>query len=78
MAAKKKKTAKIAKVEKCSCGCADSGNLEEYLLIFVGGLGLVGSFGTTIVFPSYIPVVSYVLILVIGVKKLMDKQAQNC
>jgi len=78
MAAKKKKAVKATKAENCACGCGDNGNLEEYLLIFVAGLGLVGSFGTMIVFPSYVPVVSYVLIGVIGVKKLMDKHDCNC
>lgn len=80
MAGKKRKAAKSVKADscECSCGCeSGTGNLEEYMLIFVAGVGLVNALNM-ISFPYYVPVVLYVLVGVIGVKKLLDKQACGC
>jgi len=78
MAGRKKKAMKKVKVESCSCASGNGmGNLEEYMLIFVAGVGLVNVLNM-IIFPSYVPVVLFVLVGVIGVKKLLDKQACCC
>ena len=78
MAGKKKKAVKKAKADPCGCGCGcGNGNIEEYMLIFVAGVGLVNALGM-IAFPYYVPIVLYVLVGVMGVKKLLDKQACSC
>jgi|GEM_PF-4545741 len=76
MAVKKKKMVKAQ--EECSCGCEGGfENIEPYLLIFIAGVGLVDVLGM-ISFPPYVPVVLFVLAGVLGVKKLIDRQACGC
>ena len=79
MATKKAKKATVKKVESC---CADSApmagipNIQDWLLIFLGGLGLSTALGylSWPGFDSYFPVVWSALVLVIGATNLMNKK----
>ncbi len=83
MATKKAKKAAMKKAEPC---CAESApmagipHIQDWLLIFLGGLGLSTALGYIVWpgFDSYFPVVWSVLVLVIGATNLMNKNAGCC
>jgi hypothetical protein len=79
MAAKKKRKAAVYKEEPCAY-CAPSGgisNLQEWLLIILGGIGLANALGyiNWPGFDAYFPTVFSVLVLVIGIKSAMEKSS---
>lgn len=69
-----KKMKKAAKAAKCDCSsCGPFGKLEMYMLVFLGGLGLVSAFnwiplGSNTILFQY---VWSVLVLVIGFTRLL-------
>jgi hypothetical protein len=81
MAGKKVKraAAKVAKAEECAC-CTPNNYLMETLLIIVGGIGLVNAVGyiNWPGFSAYFPFVWSILVLVIGIKEVMDKGSCTC
>ena len=82
MAAKKAKKMAMKKAEACAC-CAPSGgvsNLQEWLLIILGAIGLARSLNMIDWpgFDSYFLTVFSVLVLVIGIKSAMDKANCSC
>ena len=83
MATKKAKKMAVKKAEPC---CAESSpvagipHIQDWLLIFLGGLGLATTLGyiSWTGFDSYFPVVWSVLVLVIGATNLMNKNVKGC
>lgn len=73
------KKVKKAPAKKAACSCCESGfgNLEEWLLIFLGALGLAQVL-SVIAMPAYFAYVWSVLVLVIGIMKLMNKANCTC
>jgi hypothetical protein len=83
--AKKAKKAAVAmkKGKECSCcsePAAGMANIQDWLLIFLGALGLAYALGyiNWPGFYSYFPYVWSVLVLVIGAKNLMNKNECCC
>jgi len=71
-----KRMKKAAKKEaEYACCTADSGNLEEWLLIVIGGLGFAQALGYLNLTPFYFAYVWSALVLVIGIKKVIDKSS---
>jgi hypothetical protein len=70
-----KKMKKAAKKEAC-CSTGGYDNLEEWLLVILGGLGFAQALGYLNLAPFYFAYVWSALVLVIGIKKVIDKS--NC
>lgn len=62
---------------ECSCSSGYS-NLEEWLLIILGGLGFAQALGYLSLVPFYFAYVWSALVLVIGIKKVIDKSNCTC
>lgn len=77
--AKKRPRYEAASKEERSCGTPGA-NLPDWLLLFVGGFGLVNALGWVSwpMFTSGFNSVWPVLIIVIAIKNLMDKQNCGC
>jgi len=73
-----KKMRKAAKKEEACCCIGGSGNLEEWLLVVLGGLGFAQALGYLPMMPSFFPYVWSSLVLVIGIKKVIDKSSCGC
>ncbi len=72
-----KKMKKAAKKETCCCSGGND-NLEEWLLVILGGLGFAQALGYLNLTPYYFAYVWSALVLVIGVKKIIDKSNCSC
>lgn len=83
MAAKKNKKAVTKKpVSHSPCSCVEEpaaglAHIQDWILILVGGLGLVSALGYLKLqaFDSIFPFVWSTLVIIIGIKNLMNK---NC
>jgi hypothetical protein len=78
MATKKAKKMAAKKEDACACSSPTAGmaNVQDWLLIILGGLGLATALHYIAWpdFDSYFPVVWSVLVLVIGATNLMNKK----
>jgi len=77
--ARKKARYESASKEECSC-CAPGASLPDWLLLLVGGFGLVHALGWADwpVFTSGFNAVWPVLVIVIAAKNLMEKKNCSC
>lgn len=74
----KKMRKSAQKEETCACCSGTAGNLEEWLLVVLGGLGFAQALGYLPMMPAYFAYVWSVLVLVIGIKKVIDKSNCSC
>ena len=72
-----KKAAVKAKPAECACHSSQYGNLEEWLLVILGGLGFAQAVGYIGVLPFFAYVWS-ALVLVIGITKVIEKSNCTC
>ena len=70
-----KKMKKAARKEEACCGTSKTGNLEEWLLVVLGGLGFTQALGYLPMMPSFFPYVWSSLVLVIGITKVINKSS---
>ncbi|MFA6328832.1 MAG: hypothetical protein WCY41_05285 [Candidatus Micrarchaeia archaeon] len=82
MATKKAKKMAVKKAAQCACCAPTAGisNIQDWLLILVGGLGLATALNyiNWPGFEAYFPTVWSVLVLVIAVTNLMNKNNCTC
>ena len=78
MPAKKAKKAVKKEAECACCSTGEYGNLEEWLLVILGGLGFAQALGYINLAPFYFAYVWSALVLVIGIKKVLDKSNCTC
>ena len=77
MATKKAKRMAVKKAESYSAPAAGIQHIQDWLLIILGGLGLATTLGYIVLpgFDSYFQYVWPVLVLVIGITNLMNKNS---
>ena len=73
-----KKAAVKAKPAECACCSSQHGNLEEWLLVILGGLGFAQAIGYIYLAPFYFAYVWSALVLVIGITKVIEKSNCTC
>ena len=80
--AKKKAAVAMKKEEACACcpPAAGMADIQDWLLIFLGALGIAFALGYIDWpgFGGYFPYVWSILVLVIGAKNLMNKNCECC
>ena len=79
MPAKKMRKA-VAKKKPAECACCSGqySNLEEWLLVILGGLGFAQAIGYINLVPFYFAYVWSALVLVIGILKVINKSNCSC
>ena len=63
---------------ECTCCSSQYGNLEEWLLVILGGLGFVQAVGYIDLTRFYFAYVWSALVLVIGILKVINKSSCTC
>ncbi|VVB98918.1 Uncharacterised protein [uncultured archaeon] len=75
-----KKAKKVAAEEGCECMCHKGSNIKSWLLLVLGAAGLLNAMGilTMGIWSGYFQYVWSVVVLVVGMTMLIEKQCECC